>query len=58
MVNQLRRQLGKRALLVLLSIAGCGKAPLVDDQTGFIDLVPFYRVNNPANPNAGLPLIS
>jgi hypothetical protein len=58
MVNQLRRQLGKGALLVLLSIAGCGKAPLVDDQTGFIDLVPFYRAGaTTANPNAGLPLI-
>src|SRR5215471_3796620 len=70
MLNRLLRRVttGATSALLLL-IAGCGKAPLSDDQTGFVDLVPFYK--NPyldirgvlqagattANPNAGLPLI-
>ncbi len=58
MVNRPLRQMGRGALLVLLSLAGCGNAPLYDDPTGFVDLVPFYKAGaTTANPNAGLPLI-
>jgi hypothetical protein len=63
MNQRLQRLLIKGACAaMLLSIGACTKAPLSDDQTGFIDLVPFYPaplVNNlpNANPNAGLPII-
>jgi hypothetical protein len=69
MLTYLRRGTPGTILTSLLLVVGCGKAPLSDDQTGSIDLVPFYKSAytdirgvlvpgaTTANPNAGLPLI-
>jgi len=69
MLTYLRRGTPGAVLASLMLVVGCGKAPLSDDQTGSIDLVPFYKSAytdirgvlvpgaTTANPNAGLPLI-
>lgn len=59
MVNQLLRKIGFGwSWAVVLAVAGCGADPLSDEQSGHINMVPFYSSGaTSANPNAGLPLM-
>jgi hypothetical protein len=60
-MNQRLRQLSHLArtgarCAALLSFVACGSEALSDNDSGYIDLVPFYP-GTAANPNAGLPII-